>query len=98
MWGNVEDENSINTIHAAVESGINIIDTAASYGGGRAETVVGKAIKGIREKVVLCTKCGLRVNPDHTVAYDLSPENIRREVERSLERLDTDYIDLYQFH
>lgn len=98
VWGNVEDENSINTIHAAVESGINIIDTAASYGGGRAETVVGKAIKGIREKVVLCTKCGLRVNSDHTVAYDLSPENIRQEVERSLERLDTDYIDLYQFH
>lgn len=98
VWGNADEANSIRTIHEAVECGINLLDTAASYGGGRAETVVGKALKGIREKVILCTKCGLKVLPSNDVEYNLTPENIRFEVERSLRRLDTDYIDLYQFH
>lgn len=98
VWGNADESNSIRTIHDAVVHGINLVDAAASYGGGRAEMVVGKALKGIRDKVILCTKCGLKVLPNNDVEYNLTPENIRFEVERSLQRLDTDYIDLYQFH
>ncbi len=98
VWGDVDDQVSIATIHKALECGINLLDTAASYGGGRSEEVVGKALRGIREKAVLCTKCGLKVLPDHSVEYNLKPDSIRFEVERSLKRLDTDYIDLYQFH
>ena len=98
VWGNVEDAHSIRTIHRAVESGVNLLDTAASYGGGRSEEVVGQALKGIRDKVILCTKCGLKVLPNNDVEYNLTAKNIRFEVERSLKRLNTDYIDLYQFH
>lgn len=98
VWGNVEDASSIRTIHRAVDCGINLLDTAASYGGGRSEEVVGQALKGIRDKVILCTKCGLKVLPSNDVEYNLTAENIRFEVERSLKRLHTDYIDLYQFH
>ena len=98
VWGNVDEARAIDTIHIAVDHGITLLDTAASYGGGRAEEVVGKGVKGIRDKVILCTKCGLRVFPNHDVAYDLSPKNIRAEIEHSLRRLNTDYVDLYQFH
>jgi aryl-alcohol dehydrogenase-like predicted oxidoreductase len=97
-WGNVEDATSIKAIRTAVDSGINLLDTAACYGGGHSEEVVGKALEGIRQKVFLCTKCGLRVMENDNVAYNLTPESIRFEVEASLKRLRTDHIDLYQFH
>jgi methylglyoxal reductase len=107
-WGESDDNESIKAIQAAVDTGVNLIDTAPVYGWGRSEEVVGKAIKGRRDKVILATKCGLWWHDDqgplffelegYTVRRCLRPETIRREVEDSLRRLDTEYIDLYQTH
>ena len=109
IWGeDPDDAESIRAIHAALDTGITLIDTAASYGRGRSEEVVGNAIRDRREKVVLATKCGLLVDDDrgaffaefdgHTMYRSLRPETIREELELSLRRLQTDYIDLYQTH
>lgn len=96
-FGKVEDQQSIKAIRAAVDSGINLIDTAPAYGDGHAEKVVGKAIQGIRDKVVVATKCGThRDGPKYI--RDLSPQIIRTEIENSLKRLDIEQIDLYQIH
>jgi len=96
-FGKVEDQQSIKAIRAAVESGINLIDTAPAYGDGHAEEVVGKAIQGIRDEVVIATKCGThRDGPKYI--RDLSPQRIRTEIENSLKRLDIEQIDLYQIH
>lgn len=96
-FGEVEDQQSIETIRTAVQSGINLIDTAPAYGAGHAEKVVGRAIKGIRDKVIIATKCGThREGPKYI--RDLSPARIRREIEDSLRRLDIEQIDLYQIH
>ena len=96
-FGKVEDQQSIEAIRAAVQSGINLIDTAPAYGAGHAEKVVGKAIKGIRDKVIIATKCGThRDGPKYI--RDLSPSRIRKEIEDSLRRLDVEQIDLYQIH
>jgi aryl-alcohol dehydrogenase-like predicted oxidoreductase len=97
FFGEVEDKKSIKTIRKAVDLGINFIDTAPAYGDGHSEKVVGKAIKDIRDKVVLATKCGTyREGPKYI--HDLSPERIRKDIEDSLRRLKVDYIDLYQIH
>ncbi len=107
-WGHTDDALSIQAIHAALDAGVNCIDTAPVYGFGRSEEVVGKALKGRRDRVVLATKCGLwwddargaesfRMD-GYTVRRSLRPETIRIEVENSLRRLGTDYIDLYQTH
>ncbi|MBU1097563.1 MAG: aldo/keto reductase [Bacteroidetes bacterium] len=117
MWGGADDDQSIKTIHASLDFGINFIDTAPIYGFGRSEKIVGKAIKGRRSEVVLATKCGLRwdvekgdfyfnsdergVNSEnhiYKVYKYLHPDSIRTELENSLRRLNTDYIDLYQTH
>lgn len=99
VWGAVGAEDAIRTIHAALDGGMNLIDTAASYGGGRSEELVGKALHGIRDKVILATKGGAHFNPQkNAMERDLTPEAIRRDVEESLRRLQTDYIDLYFFH
>ncbi|SDC60880.1 aldo/keto reductase [Halanaerobium congolense] len=96
-FGEVDDQQSIKAVRAAVDSGINLIDTAPAYGDGHAEKVVGKAIQGIRDKVVIATKCGThRDGPKYV--RDLSPERIRTEIENSLKRLDIEQIDLYQIH
>lgn len=96
-FGQVDDQQSIKAIRAAVDSGINLIDTAPAYGDGHAEKVVGKAIQGIRDKVVVATKCGThRDGPKYI--RDLSPQRIRTEIENSLKRLDIEQIDLYQIH
>jgi len=96
-FGKVDDQQSIKAIKAAVDSGINLIDTAPAYGDGHAEKVVGKAIQGIRDKVVVATKCGThRDGPKYI--RDLSPQRIRTEIENSLKRLDIEQIDLYQIH
>jgi aryl-alcohol dehydrogenase-like predicted oxidoreductase len=96
-FGKVDDQQSIRAIRAAVDSGINLIDTAPAYGDGHAEKVVGKAIQGIRDKVVIATKCGThRDGPKYV--RDLSPQRIRTEIENSLKRLDIEQIDLYQIH
>lgn len=107
-WGETDDNESVRAIHAALDAGVTLIDTAPVYGWGRSEEVVGKAIAGRRDKVVLATKCGLwwhdRRGPvffeleGHTVRRLLRPDAIRREIEDSLRRLGTEYIDLYQTH
>lgn len=107
-WGKSDDEQSIKAIHAAIDAGVNLIDTAPAYGWGRSEEVVGKAIHDRRDKVVLATKCGLWWHDDRgplffemegrSIRRILRPETIRQEIEFSLKRLGTDYIDLYQTH
>ena len=97
-WGAQDEQESIRTIRAAIDLGVNWIDTAPFYGWGRAEEIVGNALQGRRDQAFIFTKCGtLRDERGHW--YDnLQPESIRREVEVSLRRLRTDYLDLYQFH
>ncbi|MCX6993777.1 MAG: aldo/keto reductase [Kiritimatiellaeota bacterium] len=107
-WGATDDQVSIRAIRAALDSGINLIDTAPVYGFGRSEEVVGKAIKANRDKVILATKCGLwwednRGAPffeidGRMVRRSLRPATIIQEVENSLRRLGTDRIDLLQTH
>ena len=97
-WGPVDDNESVNSIKTALELGINWIDTAAAYGFGHSETVVAKAVKGMREKVFIATKCGLINDGAGNARNSLHPQSIRKELEDSLERLQTDYIVLYQIH
>lgn len=98
-WGPQDDRSSTAAIHKALDEGINWIDTAAIYGHGRAEEVVGDAVKGIRNSVIIATKCG-RVweGEDRDIGKSLRAKSIRREVDASLKRLRTDVIDLYQIH
>ncbi len=99
MWGGTDEEESIATIHAAVERGVNLIDTAPAYGFGRSEEIFGRAIAGsqLRSRVVIATKTGLEWK-DGKVFRNASRRRILREVEDSLRRLRTDYIDIYQVH
>lgn len=101
MWGGTDESVSIRTIHAALDKGINIIDTAPVYGFGTSEEIVGKALKayGRRDEVILATKVGLEWNDKKNAVWRNSgPEQIRREIEDSLRRLGTDVIDIYQVH
>jgi aryl-alcohol dehydrogenase-like predicted oxidoreductase len=99
MWGGTDDEESIATIHAAVDRGVNLIDTAPAYGFGRSEEIVGRALADgrLRSRVVIATKTGLEWK-DGKVFRNASRDRILREVEDSLRRLRTDYIDIYQVH
>ncbi len=99
MWGGTDEQQSVATIHAALERGITMIDTAPAYGFGRAEEIVGRALAegGRREKVLIATKVGLNWR-DGQVFRDASVRRIRQEIEDSLRRLRTDRIDLYQVH
>jgi len=99
-WGPQDDAESIATIEHAVASGINWIDTAAVYGLGRSEEVVGRAIKNIPEadRPYVFTKCSLVWDENREVDHVLKAESIRREVDESLSRLDIEVIDLYQIH
>src|ERR1700691_5228780 len=99
MWGGSDDAESIRTIRTALERGINLIDTAPVYGFGHSEEVVGKALAdaGLRSCVVISTKVGLAWE-DGKVFRNASKARIFEEVENSLRRLRTDYIDLYQVH
>jgi aryl-alcohol dehydrogenase-like predicted oxidoreductase len=96
-YGAADDEESTAAIHAALDRGITMIDTAMSYGGGHNEQLVGRAIAGRRQDVVLATKFGI-VRGDHGVRIDGRPENVRGYCESSLERLGVDVIDLYYLH
>jgi methylglyoxal reductase len=109
LWGKEpDDKESIYTIQAALDQGMNLIDTAPAYGWGRSETVVGKALKGRRDKAVVATKCGLwwedqrgsffAVLAGKTVYRSLRPDTLQIEVENSLRRLGVDHIDLLQTH
>ena len=109
IWGqDTDDAESTRTIHAALDAGINLIDTAPAYGWGRSEEIVGKAIQGRRDAVILATKCGLWTDDDRgsfftefdgrSMRRSLRPDTITIEIERSLRRLSVDCIDLYQVH
>jgi methylglyoxal reductase len=107
-WGPTDDAESVRAIHAALDAGVNLVDTAPVYGFGHSEEIVGKAIRDRRDKVVLATKCGLWWDDatgapffdqgGKTVRRSLAPRTIRLEVEQSLKRLGTDRIDVLQTH
>ncbi len=97
-WGLQDESEAIRTIEVALDLGVNWIDTAPFYGWGKAEQIVGKALKGKRDKAYIFTKCGTLQDEQGGEREDLSPASIRREIETSLRNLNTDYIDLYQFH
>jgi aryl-alcohol dehydrogenase-like predicted oxidoreductase len=97
-WGSQDDQESIAAIHRALELGVNWIDTAAAYGFGRSEEVVGRALDGLAERPYVFTKCSLVEGPGRTVTHSLHRDSIRREAEASLARLGVDAIDLYQIH
>jgi aryl-alcohol dehydrogenase-like predicted oxidoreductase len=97
-WGSQDDADSVAVIHEALDLGINWIDTAAVYGHGHSEEIVGKALTGRREKVFVATKCGRTRNPDGSIAAVLDAASVRSELEGSLKLLKTDWIDLYQIH
>jgi len=96
-WGNHDHDDSVKTIHAAMDAGINFIDTANVYSAGESETIVGKALKGRRDEVVLATKFHARMG-DGPNDRGNSRIHIMKAVEDSLRRLGTDHIDLYQVH
>lgn len=100
MWGGTREQNAIETIQAALDKGITLIDTAPVYGFGQSEKVVGKAVEqyGGRENIVLATKVALDWDEDENVFRNSTPERLREELEDSLRRLRTDYIDIYQVH
>ena len=109
VWGkDTDDTESVRTIQAAMDLGISLIDTAPAYGWGRSERVVGQALKGRRDKVVLATKCGLWWEDSRGSFFaemdgkkmnrSLRPDTIQIEIENSLRRLEVDCIDLYQTH
>jgi aryl-alcohol dehydrogenase-like predicted oxidoreductase len=96
-WGNSDHEESIRIIHAALDSGINFVDTADIYSAGESEEIVGQALRGRRDNVVLATKAHSPMGRDPNMRGN-SRRWIIREAENSLRRLQTDYIDLYQMH
>jgi aryl-alcohol dehydrogenase-like predicted oxidoreductase len=99
-WGPQEDQRSTAAIHRGLELGINWIDTAAVYGFGRSEDVVGRALDGLaaHERPLVFTKASLLEGPGRRVVHDLTRDSILREAEASLSRLRVDAIDLYQIH
>lgn len=108
MWGGTDEAESISAIHASLDAGVTLIDTAPAYGLGRSEEIVGKALAGRRDKAVIATKCGLVWHTNkgrHFFDQDGKPvhrylgrDAIFHEIEESLRRLRTDYIDLYITH
>ncbi len=114
MWGGQDDKRSIDAIVASVDAGVNLIDTAPVYGTGKSEELLGKALRGRRDKVLIATKCGLiwdrpdqgtlrfnMVDVDERtrpIHYDMSPAAVRQGLEDSLRRLGTDHVDLLQIH
>ena len=99
LWGGTDEKTSIRTIHAALEKGINLIDTAPVYGFGVSEEIVGKAISEYknREEIVIATKVGLEWK-EGKIFRNSSKQRILKEIDESLKRLKTDYIDIYQVH
>lgn len=97
-WGRQDEQSAIRAINAALDEGVNWIDTAPFYGWGRAEEIVGKAVKGRRDDVCIFTKCGTLPDGKGGSLEDHRPEAIRRDVDASLRRLQTDFVDLLQFH
>jgi aryl-alcohol dehydrogenase-like predicted oxidoreductase len=99
-WGEVDDEESIRAIHTALDRGVNFFDTANVYGAGHSERVLARAFASRRSQVVIATKFNAVFDETtrQVTGSDTTPEGIRKACEESLRRLNTDYIDLYQFH
>ena len=99
-WGQVDDDESIRAIHEALDLGINLFDTASNYGAGHSEEILGRALDGRRDGVVIATKFGSVVDPSGRahVGSNADPDFIRESCDTSLRRLRTDVIDLFQFH
>jgi aryl-alcohol dehydrogenase-like predicted oxidoreductase len=97
FWGPSDDAEAVAAIQKAIDSGLNLIDTAPVYGNGHSERLVARAIKGRRHQVIIATKCGLHFKGSTSI-NDLKADSIRKELETSLRRLGTDVIDLYQCH
>jgi methylglyoxal reductase len=112
-WGKANDEEAVAAIHRALDVGMTAIDTAPAYGMGHSEEVVGRALAGRRDRAIVMTKCGLRWDDDrgqfdfdmrmpdgqtHPLYRNLRPDSVRLECGRSLKRLQTDVVDLYQCH
>ncbi|MCC6972940.1 MAG: aldo/keto reductase [Anaerolineae bacterium] len=102
-WGEVDDTESIRAVHAALDAGVNFFDTAANYGTGHSERILGQALAGRRSQAVIATKFGFKVNEvEKQVRFHDHPDDVlktvRTDCEASLRRLGTDYIDLYQLH
>ncbi len=99
-WGEVDDSESIRAIHAALDAGITLIDTADVYGTGHAEEIIGRALAGRRDQAVVATKWGydFKSGTRQSTGENLSPKHVRRALLASLDRLGFDYVDLFQFH
>src|SRR5271163_497733 len=94
-WGPQDDEQSIAALHRALEQGINWIDTAAAYGFGRSERIVGRALEGLAERPFVFTKCSLLEGPERKVVHSLKRDSILCEADASLRRPGIDAIDVY---
>jgi aryl-alcohol dehydrogenase-like predicted oxidoreductase len=99
-YGAIEDDEAVKAIHRALDRGVNCVDTAPAYGNGHSEEVVARALEGRRRDVILVTKCGVRVPPPGQLGplRDASRANILREVDASLQRLRTDWVDVLLIH
>lgn len=96
-WGETSEKDLVEAVHTAIDAGITMFDTADTYGLGKSELTLGKALENHRKDVIIATKFGVRVSNGKTV-YDNSSDWIRKACELSLKRLNTDYIDIYQVH
>lgn len=97
-WKDVNADEAIETLKLAFENGINFFDTAPIYGFGQSEKIIGEVFKSVRDKIVIATKFGLIWSDRGVVTHDISVDSLMYELEESLKRLNTDYIDLYQIH
>ena len=97
-WGAQDDAASVQAIHAALDAGVNWIDTAAVYGLGHSEEVVAKAVKGLSEKPLIFTKCSMRWDAGRKIYRSLKAASVAEELENSLRRLEVEAVDLYQVH
>lgn len=99
-WGEIDEAEAIRAVHAALDGGITFVDTADIYGTGRSERILGQALAGRRDRILVATKFGLTFDEytGNMTGRDASPTYIKQACEASLRRLETDYIDLYQFH
>jgi len=97
-WGPADDRKTRRAVHTALDNGFNAFDTAPVYGLGHSEELLGKIVRGIRAEVLICTKAGLVWDKSGQVKVNLDPESLQNELEDSLRRMGTDYIDLFQIH
>lgn len=98
VWNGTTDGESVRTVRTAIDAGITFFDVAPVYGFGHAEEVLGEALTGRRDQVLIGSKCGLLWDDGRRIHNDLSPASIEREIDESLRRLRTDHLDLYQMH